>query len=223
MIEGEVYEIPKRFTIQQWCAAIKWDFTRPGQWPHIVNAITGAPINTLKEVAYESMELAIVFIGAVMQERKEVNLKDFNDMTFGEWVDLDVYTALGIDKNLDKMLNLLHPDIKWSDEGLWVLDKYIEFKTHILRQYKELFGINDGNEDYEDTEPAPVDGMHVARSWYKVIVNLASDNILNLDAVTDQPLKKVLNFMALQKEKAIEERNKAQQQRIQNDLHRTRK
>ena len=50
--------------------------------------------------------------------------------------------------------------------------------------------------------------LQLARSWYRVIVSLANNDLLNIDQVTDQPLKKVLNFMALQKEKALEEEQK---------------
>ena len=64
------------------------------------------------------------------------------------------------------------------------------------------------------------DKMDVARSWYKVIVALAQDNILRIDEVTEQPLKKVLNFMALQKEKVMEENQKQLQQKRQHDLQR---
>ena len=67
------------------------------------------------------------------------------------------------------------------------------------------------------------DPMQVARSWYKVIVSLANRNILNMDAVTDQPLKKALNFMALQKEEALEEQQKQLQQKRKYDLQRTRR
>ena len=48
------------------------------------------------------------------------------------------------------------------------------------------------------------DPLKIAKGWYKIIVSLANDNLLDIDRVTDEPLKKVLNFMALQKEKQIE-------------------
>jgi hypothetical protein len=81
------------------------------------------------------------------------------------------------------------------------------WRTTIFRQYKTLFGLND--KDFEvyadDQEDEDFDPMSIPRGWYKVIVDLAQENILNIDAVTDQPLKKALNFMALQKEKQLAE------------------
>ena len=65
--------------------------------------------------------------------------------------------------------------------------------------------------------------MQVARSWYRVIVGLAKEDILNIDAVTNEPLKKALNFMALQKEKVLEEQQRQLQQKRQYDLQRTRR
>jgi len=66
------------------------------------------------------------------------------------------------------------------------------------------------------------DKMHVARSWYRVIVALAGDNLLKIDSVTEEPLKKALNFMAYQKERVLEAEEKQRQQRRKYDLQRNR-
>ena len=88
-----------------------------------------------------------------------------------------------------------------------------------------MFGLTDKDLDEAeitgDTEVK--DKLLIARSWYKVIVSLAQDNILNIDEVTEQPLKKVLNFMALQKEKVLEENEAKLKQRRHYDLQRTRR
>ena len=65
--------------------------------------------------------------------------------------------------------------------------------------------------------------MQVARSWYKVIVGLAGEDILKIDEVTEQPLTKALNFMALQKEKVMEENERQLQKQRQYDLQRNRR
>jgi hypothetical protein len=213
------YTIPNELTIERWAKAIKFDLGEPKLWPHIVNAVTDAPISLLKEVEYDSMELAIVLIASQMNKRQEVKMLNFDEMTFGQWVDLDVYSALGIDKHFTEILAILAPTAKTAPEALWALDKYSNFKKFILNQYKELFGLEDMSS--EETEAVKTDPMDSARAWYKIIVGLANDDILKLDEVTEQPLRKVLNFMALQKQEALEEQERQIKMRRKHDLQRT--
>jgi len=67
------------------------------------------------------------------------------------------------------------------------------------------------------------DKLATARSWYKIIVGLAQGDVLKLDEVTEQPLKKILNFMALQKEQQLEENQRKLKERRQYDLQRNRR
>ena len=108
---------------------------------------------------------------------------------------------------------------------MWAIDKYVQFRTYTYKQYKVLFGLRD-----QDIEKAEQEGktevddkMQVARSWYKVIVGLAGEDILKIDEVTEQPLTKALNFMALQKEKVMEENEIQLQTQRQYDLQRNRR
>ena len=102
----------------------------------------------------------------------------------------------------------------------------LKILTKAISPLPEKFhGITDKELDQAELEgnTEVKDKMNVARSWYKVIVSIAGDNILNIDEVTEQPLKKVLNFMALQKEKVLEENQRQLQQKRQYDLQRTRR
>lgn len=220
MVNDQEYVIPEVLTVEQWCSIIRWDFTEPKHWVNIIATLTGAPRNLLLAGERETLEMGVIFISTSINRRTEVPLRDFNTITFGEWVDLDVYMSVGADKHLKDMMNILYPECKDASEALWVIDKYVEFRTHILRQYKELFGIEEY--DFEGDEPEDIDGMTVARNWYRIIVDLAKDDVLKLDEVTEQPLKKILNFMALQKDKALEEQRRLKQQQKQYDLQRNR-
>jgi hypothetical protein len=55
--------------------------------------------------------------------------------------------------------------------------------------------------------------MQIARSWYAVMVQLAGGDILKLDPVAEQPLKKALNMLAYQKQ--VEREERARQLEIQ--------
>ena len=211
-IEEKEYQITERFTIQQWKDIVKWDFEHKPHWPRIIAEATGAPVEYLEEVVEESLELGIVFIATVINQRRETKIKDFNTITFGEWIDLDIYLNYGADKHIEDILGMLSPYTKFADEALWVIEKYSEWRLFIYKQYTKLFGLDEpsGGSEGQKTD--------IAKSWYEVIISLANEDLLNIDAVTEQPLKKALNFMAWKKAKMLEEQQRQLKQRRQNDL-----
>ena len=219
------YTIPERLTVEQYYKAIQFDWEDPKYYPMIIAQLTGAPLALLAKAGDESLTLAIALIVKSMNDRRECTMIDLEGIAFGQFVDLDVYLALGLDKHFSDITAILAPGVEWADEAMWAIDKYAAFRTFTYRQYKVLFGLTDKDltEAEAEGETEVKDKMQVARAWYKVIVSLAQDNILKLDEVTEQPLKKVLNFMSLQKEKVMEENEAKLKQKRQYDLQRTRR
>ena len=219
------YTIPERLTVEQYYKAIQFDWEDPKYYPMIIAQLTGAPLALLAKAGDESLTLAIALIVKSMNDRRECTMIDLEGIAFGQFVDLDVYLALGLDKHFGDITAILAPGVEWADEAMWAIDKYAAFRTFTYRQYKVLFGLTDKDltEAQAEGETEVKDKMQVARAWYKVIVSLAQDNILKLDEVTEQPLKKVLNFMSLQKEKVMEENEAKLKQKRQYDLQRTRR
>ncbi len=219
------YTIPERLTVEQYYKAIQFDWEDPKYYPMIIAQLTGAPLALLAKAGDESLTLAIALIVKSMNDRRECTMIDLEGIAFGQFVDLDVYLALGLDKHFSDITAILAPGVEWADEAMWAIDKYAAFRTFTYRQYKVLFGLTDKDltEAELEGETEVKDKMQVARAWYKVIVSLAQDNILKLDEVTEQPLKKVLNFMSLQKEKVMEENEAKLKQKRQYDLQRTRR
>ena len=219
------YTIPERLTVEQYYKAIQFDWEDPKYYPMIIAQLTGAPLALLAKAGDESLTLAIALIVKSMNDRRECTMIDLEGIAFGQFVDLDVYLALGLDKHFGDITAILAPGVEWADEAMWAIDKYAAFRTFTYRQYKVLFGLTDKDltEAEAEGETEVKDKMQVARAWYKVIVSLAQDNILKLDEVTEQPLKKVLNFMSLQKEKVMEENEAKLKQKRQYDLQRTRR
>ena len=76
----------------------------------------------------------------------------------------------------------------------------------------------DEEEDLENIDP-----NKIAKGWYRIIADLADNDVLKMDAVTDEPLKKILNFMSLRKELQLEENFKQLQQKRKHDVSRNRK
>ena len=225
-INNKAYEIPERLTIEQYQATMAFDWEDVKYYPMVVSQLTGAPIAQLQAADEEALTLAIALIVHQMNVRTKCKLANLDDLTFGQFIDLDVWIGLGVEKHLEDMTTILAPKAKWADEAMWAVEEFAKYRMYIFRQYQALFGLRD--KDLEEAkqkidEGQRPDPMQVARSWYKVIVSLANRNILNIDEVTDQPLKKALNFMALQKEEALEEQQKQLQQKRQYDLSRARR
>lgn len=223
-INNKSYEIPERLTIEQYSKAMAFDWEDSKYYAHIVSQLTGAPIALLQKANEESLALAVALIVHQMNQRTKTEMFNLADLTFGQFIDLDVWISLGVDKHLQDMADILTPKAKWADEAMWAVDEFAKFRTFTYRQYKVLFNITDKDlEEAKEKLDLRPDPMQVARSWYKVIVSLAQEDILKIDDVTEQPLRKALNFMALQKEKVMEEQQRQLQQKRQYDLQRTRR
>jgi len=223
-IDNKEFKVPERFRIQQWMNLMKWDFEEVMNHPKIISIATGAPLEQLSQANREAIILGISFIIQAMQQRTpcENGIKNFEDLKFGEWIDLDVYLSMGVDKNLDKFMEILGKDIEFADEALWIIERYTQWRTMVYRNYSVLFGLNEPADEDEETQKKD-DKLAVARTWYDILVTLANDDILKIDDVAEKPYKMVLNFMARQKQKQLEENARKLQQRRQYDLSRNRR
>ena len=221
-INDKQFAIPDRLTVAEYSKAIQFDWSDSKYYPMIISQLTGAPLLLMSKANDEILHLGMGFVVKSMNDRKECKMLDLEGLTFGQWVDLDVYLTGGLDTNIEKIIAILTPDAKWADEAMWAIDQYAAFRTYIYRQYSVLFGINQ-KETFDELEPETKDKQANARAWYKIIVGLANGDILKLDEVTEQPLKKTLNFVSLQKEQQLEENQRKLKERRQYDLQRNRR
>jgi hypothetical protein len=222
-INNTTWEIPERLTLDQYSKAIQFDWDDPNYHPMVVSQLTGAPLHLLIKGKKKAMYLGMALLVKSMNQRTECKMIDLDKITFGQFVDLDVWITEGIVNNFKSIAALLAPEAKWADEAMWAVDQYVQFRQHTLRQYSVLFGINERATSEELEEEGQKDRQHNARSWYKIIVGLANGDLLKIDAVTEQPLKKTLNFMSLQKAEQLEENQRKLKERRQYDLSRNRR
>ena len=220
-IENKKHILPERLTVKQWKQLVNYDYANTDQWPKIISILLNEDIEVLKRCTLDSLTLAIAFTVECMNRRREFKVRDFNDILFGEFIDLDIYMVMGVEKHLEQIVEILSEGTEWADEAMWLVDQYSLFRVHTYRQYAGLFGINDRkDDDDEDDELEKWDSKKVAKGWYRVITDLAEDDILKIDQITDQPLKKALNFMAYKKEKQLEENFRLMQQKRQQEMAR---
>jgi hypothetical protein len=221
-INNKGYKFPSNLSMEQWSYLVEnFDFTSESEHAKILSYLTGAPLEYLQEAESETLVLAIAFVVQMLNKRTPIGGKSFEDITFGEFIDLDIYLNMGVHRYWKEVLQILDVEDKGSEYSLFAIEQYNQYRTHIYRSYKKLFEIEDHQFD-EEAEKS-FDPQQVARNWYKIIVGLANDDLLRIDEVTDQPLKKALNFMAYQKEKQIEENLKQLQRKREYDLQRNRR
>ena len=202
-INDKKWEIPTRVTIEEWKDLQQWEFTNQGHWPWIVSAISSFDAKEFDGADPDSMQLFIGFLIAACNKRTLKVQPDFNQLKFGQFVDLDCFLALGVEKNILQILGVLGVDTPWADEALAVIDQYLKWRATIYKQYAQLFGLD--NKDGLPNDDEYYDPKETARGWYMVIMELADNNILNMDAVTEEPLQKTLTFLQIQKEIKIKE------------------
>ena len=218
-VDGIEYGFPERLSIQQWKDIMKYDLDQTSTWPRVISTLMGLHPKDLTDISDTQLQLVMGIIISKLQERVEAPWRDPSTLTFGEWVDLDVWISKGVNLNIDNMLKILqlHKGKLNADEGLYIIESYITWRTWIYKQYSELFGLDlDENENIIELEEdmGPVDPNTVINGWYTIIIGLASEDLLNIDKVTEQPVLATLNFMAHQKQKTIAENfNKLKQQR----------
>jgi hypothetical protein len=142
-VNGTAVKIPDRFTVDEWVSLQKWDFDIHVQWPYILEHITEIDNAIYKKANPESLILFIGFVVSSVNKRQRIDLPDFNNLKFGQFVDLDCFISLGIEKHLNLMLEVLGIDTPWASEALWAIEQYIKWRTTIYRKYQQLFGLND--------------------------------------------------------------------------------
>lgn len=217
------FRMRKRFTIEHWLELNQLDRTNPQMWPKIMSVGFNRPFYKFMDISEDSLVVGVSLVLHQVSAQRECKLVDFTKLTFGEFLDLDVYLVLGMEKHMDAILDLICvKKPKYIDEALWAITQYAHFRISTYRQYSGLFGLNDKGEQ-DDVDDESFNPQLIAKNWYKVIVNLAQNDITKLDEVTDQPLKKALNFMSLQKEQILEENMKQLQIKRNHDLQRNRK
>jgi|TARA_B110000908_G_C10214781_1_gene432180 hypothetical protein len=228
-IDDVEYGFPERLTIDQWTQILKKDLSQTSTWIGVLSKLMGVHPKDLTTMSDSQLQMCMGIIFSKLEERKTAPWRDPSSLSFGEWVDLDVWINKGIGVHAKDILKILqlHKGELMADEASYIIESFITWRTWIYKQYSELFGLDldeDDNIISQDdiSVDGPIDPDEVINGWYSIIIGLAGDDLLRIDKVTDQPVLATLNFMAYQKQKTIAENfNKLKQQK-QYELQRRR-
>ena len=73
-INDKKYRVPERLTIQQYQAALQFDWEDPKYYPMIVAQLIGAPLKQLTQAPEEALVLAIALVVKTMNDRTECDM-----------------------------------------------------------------------------------------------------------------------------------------------------
>lgn len=222
-INNKKYDIPDRLTIKQYSDVLKYSLQEPQYYPMIVHQLTGIPLEICNAIEDEQIYLAISFLVLAMNKRTETEMLDVGAIRLGVFVDLDILISGGVDKNFEAICDILCPNAEHADEGLYAIEKYNQYRTVTYRQYKSLFNLNDDGTQEVDVDNSEPDQQQIAKTWYKILVELAGLDPLKIDDVTELGVISAFNFMALKKESALAEAETQRKQQRQYDLQANRR
>lgn len=213
VIYDKEYKMPDKFTISQFKQLIAFDTSLEMNWNKVIQITFNIPLEIVAQIPDDTKELAISFIAAyIMQVRTDYvsNKMNLENLTFGQYIDLDVYYSDGLHQHLEKVINILFniDEDDYINEYWGGVLYYIKWRQNFIKNYQNLFSIDDEQEMPTKSE-AP---NQVARSWYNTAMYLIEDDLLKLESLLNQSVVSVFNFMAYKKQKNLDELSRSRKQ-----------
>ena len=227
-IDGKEYSVPEFIDVQTFERAIVWDLEDLKNLKPFVATIVDCPLNILNRLDDE----VLAFITGVCLQRIQVQeselekniagyeLKDFESLTFGNFIDLDTFISQSAGENLSKIAALLYDtteaitsrwDVRWCFGALRAIS---EWRMGVYTQYEEFFEMDKSGNSEEAEGDANIPLM-----WYNAIMALADEDFLKIHQVVERPYREALNYLTWRKAKA--QREKLEQLKRKNDLQRS--
>lgn len=206
VINENEYTVPSDMNLDDWMAAVKLgDNTNS----FIAQAI-GCPEENLELVPEETMLIVAAFLNEACFPKLSTNrskLKNFDDFNFATFIDLEVYLSMGADSKMKEIVSLIFEDIN-PDEAMisqvWSgYLGYTNWRGVMFRNYKNLFNVSSGDE-----EGGPE--VNIPKMWHDLLLVVANGDITKTDQILEMPVRKVLNWLAWNKEKQLEIQKKEQ-------------
>ena len=216
-IDKKEYEVPNKLTLRKWAELMSWGFVEEN-YEIIISIGIGIPIEDCVHIPPKIRDVIIFVLQTLMNPPIVSNRKlaiNLNEITFGDFIDMDIYINNGIHKYLDKVVPLLF-DMEYR-EDLYINDvwdgliHFFNFRKNIFNRYKNLFNAEDAPEDEEEKDKTPIEYV-----WWEILMILADGKFLNIKQATKEPLIQALNFISWNKDKNTREINR--QKKLRNEL-----
>lgn len=227
-IGDKQYTVPERITVSQFEQVQSFGFDDAKSRIMCSAAIIGCSPKEIMQLDQDGQEMVYAMAMLSMTTLEKPVAKacpfDFDNMSFGQFIDLDVLTFEGIDTHLADIISIL-----WDEDVDKVanspLDLYLSGLTlwtnkraAIYAAYATFFGLHDNTEQLAEDMGLDIEGADIRRIWYQAVITLAGEDFLKINQVVDRPVGEALNFLAYMKEqaqkRAQEERRRAAKMKI---------
>lgn len=211
-IEGAEYKLKLEWSIQDYlnCFVPNYNITYQDlfndeeNWDELISKALDIPLEVLSRCKINDKERVIIILDSVKLFDSNITTIDMKQMSFGNFVDLDVYFYNNPLKYWREILDILTPtadkDSLLIQDLMRVFNLFLEFRLWLYKQYKGLFGWNEKTDRNDDGELSPKNVSEIAGAWFNVICVLSNEDINKIDETTNQPIIKVLNFLSRKKE-----------------------
>ena len=228
-IGDKKYVVPERVTCGRFEKAIAWDFEDDKQLKPFVATLLDVPLmdlNLLDDevfgiitgICITSMDISNTELHTEINGYK---LRNQDEYTFGNLVDIDTYMTMSTTQNICKIASILYnaPEStvsEWTVNEVWsAIVEAGKWRMSVYREYDEFFELSETTKD--DQEAAK--DANIQLMWYQAILVLADSNFLNIHKVVERPYKEALNFLTWKKAELAKQ--KLETLKRKNDLSRS--
>ena len=203
VINDNEYQVPTDVSISKWMEAAKV----AGNPDSYISVLIDCPVEEVGLVPEETKALVMAFLIQTMFPSgafaRGIGV-EFDSLSFGEFVDMEVYLDRGIDNHMDDAAAIIvkdfNPDMTMSQ--VWPVYKtYLNWRKALYYNYRNLFGsVDDDLSEEQQTNPS----ADAATMWFEIVMAVAQGDITRMDEITDMPTIRVLNWLAWNKQKQME-------------------
>jgi hypothetical protein len=191
-------------SVEKWQKIARFDMNEKQYWPKILAVALDIDEIQLRDAPEETLELGVSFIRYALEygEHEKAQVKPLDDMTFGDFIDLDIFMYDGAVKSLHQIIE------KFTDKdrtlempaALKALQQISNWRKQVYRNFEGLLSDGEVYDNEIEEEQEESQAPDPRRIWYSVLVNLAQEDILKMETITQQPFRNALNFMSWRKE-----------------------
>ncbi len=199
VINEKEYKLPKYISLKMWMKVME----DVNSADHIISAVLGCSKEEAELVPDETKQLVAMFIFQLMQPNDKSKkyldrLIEFDSMTLGQFIDLDVFYDIGTEKTIIGIVEILFDadnvenwNIAHVTEGM---ARFQRWKQSFYFNYRNLFSAPE-----EESEDRPMKNK-VAKMWYDIVMVIAQGDMLKIEDVTESGLTECFNWLAWNKD-----------------------
>lgn len=227
-IGANEYTVPDIVTVDLFQKAVSWDLEDIKNHKPFVSTLTECPLFELNKMDDDTFNVILAVCVSRMnfedtelkRSIKSFQLVDLDSLTFGKFVDMDIFIADGLTKHLIQLIAILYDmpesivaraDIKDYWQAVMMVN---EWRNNVYREYDEFFDLKES----DGSEEVKFQINNLQLMWYEAILVLAEHKFLDIQHVVERPYKEALNFLTWKKNQIAKQQLEKLKQK--NDLQR---